>query len=568
MTEVGKCKECGAEITRSTTFCRSCNTVFPGFVEISEEPTPSDEDKKTEEKNSSGGSSLTYSSLGSSQEKETEKPEPSPPSENEPESDSEQDPTDDQEPEPVSPVELAQENENKPEPEVEPEPKPEPPEPIRPVEKKDRPEKSTTGEFSVFQSPKLPPSSSGIRLSESDKKFFSSAEVIAQLASETSRSPEEVAGVVDGFWDYVADIRQHYKEGVKRHVLSIPHFGSFLFQFKRKKGKFHPKLTFKSSTTLSARAHRRTYSSKWADQWSGDPEGLSVRRKISVYISERCGLPLRQSDMIFNRLLRTARELCEGGGRIHWARRGTMGTFRVMDKKECSGKNMQTGERITVRTGRDSITGERVPSEGNEHFSFAASKGFLKRLNVPDSPQESRVGWSMSSSQRGRQAKNSGCNGCLAIFAVIVLLFLGWIVFMAIEAHEENSTSSDYATETTGVEYDEGGYRGTMLKAIPAKNVNPSEVKSSTNSNSEKTVIKFSNRLGFPVIVHWIHFDGSRQRFFQLDPREQTSWDTYVGHVWLITDRDGKALTYFNARKMRNGQPGLAEITRGNISAK
>ena len=563
MNEVGKCKECGAEITRSTTFCRSCNSVFPEFVEISEDTPTSDEDQKTEEKNSSSGSGLSYRSIGSSQEKEIEKPETSPPSEQEPESDSEQKPTDDREPEPVPPVELAQENENKPEPEVEPEPQPEPTETTRPVEKKDRPVKSTSGEFSVFQRPKLPPSSSGIKLRESDKKFFSSAEVIAELASETSRSTEEVAGVIDGFWDYVADVRQHYKQGVKSHLLPIPHFGIFRFRFIWKKGGFRPKLTFKSSTTVSAKAHRRTYSSKWAEQWSGDVENLSVRRKISVYISERCGLPLLQSDMIFNRLLRTVRELCEGGGRIHWARRGTMGTFRVTDKKERSGINAQTREKISVRTGRDSITGERISAEGNEHFSFSASKGFLKRLNVPDLPEEARVAWSMSSSPKGQQGKKSGCNGCLGIFALTVLSLLGWILSMAIDAYEE--TSSEPENLTTEL--------GTILEAIPILQTVPSEVSNpldlkSTASNV-KTEVLFSNRHHQRVKVYWIDFDGSRkEKIYFIERGEAHKLSTYVGHVWLATQSNGKPLVYFIATKQKKGKYGLANIKLDKLSTK
>ena len=596
MSDVGECKKCGARITRSTTFCRSCNTVFPEFVEISEDTPSSGKDEASEEKKSPSDSGLSYSPLGSSQEKKADKPDLPSPFGSEPDPEPVQEPAEDPEPQPVPPVEQEpqpepepvhpEEQAQEPETEVEPEtveepekPEPQEPEParqdepVRPVERKERPmetaggKKSTTGEFAVFRDPKLLQPSPNLKLSESGKKFFSSAEVIAELASETSRSPEEVAGVVDGFWDYVSDVRQHYKESGKSQILTIPHFGTFRFQFKWKKGKFLPKLTFNSSTTSSAKAHRRTYSSRWADQWSGDLEGLSVRRRISVYVAKRSGLSLRQSDMIFNRLLRTARELCEGGGRIHWARRGTMGTFLVGDKKELSRINGITGERITVRTGRNSITGERIPAEGNEHFSFSASKGFLKRLNLPERPNEPTTTKYGTPRQTGGQTKSSGCNGCLAIFAVIVVSLLVWVVFMAIDAHEENLASGDYAAGTTDVEYDEGGYGGAVLKAIPAQNVNPSKVKSSSNSQSERTVIKFSNRLGFPVIVHWIDFQGKRKKHFELDPREQKKWGTYVDHVWVITDRDGKALAYFIARKLRFGHPGLAEITRGNISA-
>ena len=556
MSEVGKCKECGAEITRSTTFCRSCNSVFPEFVEISEDTSASDEDKKTEKKNPYGDSGLSYHSIGSSQEKETEKPQASPPSESEPDAKPFSEPTDDRKPEPFPPVELAQENENKPESEVELEPQPEPPETTRPVEKKDRPVKSASGEFAVFQSPKLPPSSSGLRLIESGKNFFSSAEVIAELASETSRSTEEVAGVIDGFWDYVADLRQHYKEGVKSHLLPIPHFGIFRFRFIWKKGGFRPKLTFKSSTTVSAKAHLRTYSSKWADQWSGDVENLSVRRKISVYISERCGLPLLQSDMIFNRLLRTVRELCEGGGRIHWARRGTMGTFRVTDKKERSGINAQTREKISVRTGRDSITGERIPEEGNEHFSFAASKGFLNRLNLPDPPKEPGSGGFKTPRRKLTHGEKAGCNGCLGIFALTVLLLLGWIASMAVDAYEEASSEPENPTTELG----------TILEAIPAESLDPLQLKS--NASNFETVVLFSNQLDYPVVVYWVDFNGKREKFMGLWPGRKRRLSTYAGHLWLITDRQGKALFYFIAGGAIKGYHGLAEITPRNVPSK
>ena len=47
MSDQGKCKKCGATITRSTTFCRSCNTVFPEFAEITEEVSPKEQPEKT-----------------------------------------------------------------------------------------------------------------------------------------------------------------------------------------------------------------------------------------------------------------------------------------------------------------------------------------------------------------------------------------------------------------------------------------------------------------------------------------------------------------------------------------
>ena len=110
MKEVGKCKECGAEITRSTTFCRSCNKVSPEFVELSEDAPSSGKDKTWEEMKKTEDSGFSYSPLGSLQDNETTKPEPSPPSQSEPASDSNQHTVDEPEP-PNEPQETSGEPE-------------------------------------------------------------------------------------------------------------------------------------------------------------------------------------------------------------------------------------------------------------------------------------------------------------------------------------------------------------------------------------------------------------------------------------------------------------------------
>ena len=566
MSDIGECKKCGASITRSTTFCRSCNTVFPEFVEISEEGSQEEQPKKTK---APEYQDLTYSSPGYSTEEENAKPkerptktepaEPTPEPEPEPK---ELEPTT----EPESP--KAEKTEPAPSHETQTTPNPQPRnEPIKAVDRKDRPKeraagkKSTIGEFAVFQDPKLPQPGTNVRLNESGKKFFSSAEIIAELASETSRSAEEVAGVLDGFWDYVADVRQHYKEGVKHqhHSLTIPHFGTFRFRFKWKKGKFRPKLTFKSSTTVSAKANRRTYSSKWADQWSGDLNALSVRRKISVYIAERSGLPLRQSDMIFNRLLRTTRELCEGGGRIHWARRGTMGTFRVEDKKEGSGTSILTRERITLRTGRNSITGERIPAEGNEHFSFSATEGFKERLKVPDMPNIQRKATPTSynpfssSQQTGKQAK--GCSGCLGWGCLGSVVF-GFAIF-AIAIFSE--LAEDREAEEGEVEEAGEAIDTFSLRAHRLDNENNVSLRPSPRTN-ERAKIIFENQMNSEVFVHLVDSKGNLRYSFGLSRNRSDIRNTYNGHTWLVTDSELSPLMYFIAEQRDHNDIGLAEI--------
>jgi hypothetical protein len=56
-----------------------------------------------------------------------------------------------------------------------------------------------------------------------------SADVIAYMARATGATPEQAAGAVDGFWGYVANVRDHYRRA-KEPYLVIPRFGTFRLQ--------------------------------------------------------------------------------------------------------------------------------------------------------------------------------------------------------------------------------------------------------------------------------------------------------------------------------------------------
>lgn len=337
------CKNCRAPITATTTFCRTCNTSFPEAIEVEEDydlpPLPGHLRKKLDSE---------------AEDKPVEEEAPT----------SEPDIT-----EPRKPDALPAEPEKK----AAPAPKP----------------KSTTGEFSVFKNPNLAASSDSLPAEHSAKQNVSSSQLIAALAKRSGRSREEVAGVVDGFWDYVAEVRNHYSEHSHSHSLVIPHFGTFRYRCKwRQSGEHVRKLTFHASTTASAKARRRTYDSSWADQWNGKLDGLSVRRRISVYVSERSGLPLRANDEILNLLLLTTRELCEGGHVIHWAHRGTM---------------KQEGAK--------------------DGYGFSASKGFLKRLDAPAPTKPKRPGYRTQTSEQAEgESGGVGICGCLVTAFILFLI--------------------------------------------------------------------------------------------------------------------------------------------------
>ncbi len=68
----------------------------------------------------------------------------------------------------------------------------------------------------------------------------------------------------------------------------------------------------------------------------------------------------------------------------------------------------------------------------------------------------------------------------------------------------------------------------------------------STRTGNE-TSITFINRTDGDVQVHWIDSEGERRYYATVLAGQHHQQHTYAGHVWLVTDRDGKNLAVFIA---------------------
>lgn len=170
-------------------------------------------------------------------------------------------------------------------------------------------------------------------LSATDRNAFldadqplTSASLIEFLASGLQLQVQQVTAVVDGFWDYLLQ-PEHY--GRQKQV--IPNFGTFSFSSQAGK----PALVFQSKSTRQLLAQQskgwnHVASERWiryylAKSDTGDLSGLSVKRRMSVWIAERTGESLAIVHRVLWELMSLVCDLmAEGKRSIRWAMRGEM----------------------------------------------------------------------------------------------------------------------------------------------------------------------------------------------------------------------------------------------------
>jgi dipeptidyl aminopeptidase/acylaminoacyl peptidase len=65
--------------------------------------------------------------------------------------------------------------------------------------------------------------------------------------------------------------------------------------------------------------------------------------------------------------------------------------------------------------------------------------------------------------------------------------------------------------------------------------------------SSEDVTLLFENRTNAPIELFWIDPNSNRKSFGHVKPGDFYSVTTFVDHVWLVTDKDGKTLGIFRA---------------------
>jgi hypothetical protein len=71
-----------------------------------------------------------------------------------------------------------------------------------------------------------------------------------------------------------------------------------------------------------------------------------------------------------------------------------------------------------------------------------------------------------------------------------------------------------------------------------------------SQQSKEESAILFVNRRRSPVSIHWIDFDGRKQKYGELAGGAERRQHTFAGHSWVVTDESGKPLGSFTAQSV------------------
>ncbi len=85
------------------------------------------------------------------------------------------------------------------------------------------------------------------------------------------------------------------------------------------------------------------------------------------------------------------------------------------------------------------------------------------------------------------------------------------------------------------------------LTSLPLAPLGAGEVRSPASPDAVK--LRIDNETQDTVRVFWIDYEGNRQEYGQTDPGRSFDQNTFAGHLWLATNRDGEPIALFAAGK-------------------
>ncbi|OHB77631.1 MAG: peptidase S9 [Planctomycetes bacterium RBG_16_55_9] len=101
----------------------------------------------------------------------------------------------------------------------------------------------------------------------------------------------------------------------------------------------------------------------------------------------------------------------------------------------------------------------------------------------------------------------------------------------------------------------------TSRDVSPSSSLQPLRGPRSSRQTGRETSITFINRTKDDIEVYWLDSQRQRKHYATVASGDQHRQHTFAGHVWLVTDKDGKTLATFMAEE----EPGDAVIDEDTV---
>ncbi|AGZ41765.1 hypothetical protein AFR_17435 [Actinoplanes friuliensis DSM 7358] len=142
--------------------------------------------------------------------------------------------------------------------------------------------------------------------------------------------------------------------------------------------------------------------------------------------------------------------------------------------------------------------------------------------------------------------------GGAAVLAALVCFSGAAVLFFLLRAESQLPDPEPIARPTAAVvtEPAEGSAplpAGPDIGAWPELTALPGSAEAGLRSagNGQATQVAFFNTRAEPVTVSWLGPDGKRVQYQVLGPGEAYTQQTYLGHPWVASTADGKAVAVF-----------------------
>ncbi|HVK25997.1 MAG TPA: hypothetical protein VM677_31960 [Actinokineospora sp.] len=90
---------------------------------------------------------------------------------------------------------------------------------------------------------------------------------------------------------------------------------------------------------------------------------------------------------------------------------------------------------------------------------------------------------------------------------------------------------------------------GSATSAPSAVVADPESLPDRSPPSDQAVALTFINETEGPVDILWLDFEGDLTRYTSLAPDGEYLQPTYVGHIWIVRDADGRERMRFAAAK-------------------